>query len=134
MTIAVDGVLIELLAGLQLQQSYEHVPGGFSLRRSRNGKALPQSRWRKMKTTIQGGGWRPAAIAALDTTIPHVIDCIAPRIVPIGTVVVERPDVPGIVVDEGYQYWPRLTGYITLTEQLDARGAVYGWTLTLEEE
>ncbi|MTD34100.1 hypothetical protein [Paludibacterium denitrificans] len=132
-TLMLDGVPIPILAGLDLSQSYEEI-GGKTLLRTRSGKAVSQARWKRLKTTVQGGGWIPAPLAGLDTAVPHTLDCIVPRVVPIGTVVSERPDLPGFEMEGGYQYWPRLTGYLTVSDSGDVRNAGYTWSITLEEE
>lgn len=132
-TLMLDGVLIPILAGVDLSQSYEEI-GGQTLLRTRSGRGVKQSHWKKIKTTVTGSGWIPAALAGLDTAVAHSLDCVAPRLAPLGSTVTERADVAGREVEGGYLYWPRLVGFITVSEQTDVRSAQFGWTLTLEEQ
>ncbi|BAK76502.1 hypothetical protein NH8B_2116 [Pseudogulbenkiania sp. NH8B] len=133
LTFGLDGVLIPVRAAVKLTQRYERL-GGSTLLRTRSGKGVLQSHWHKWRTELTGTGWMPAPLGLLDPTVPHVLDCVAPRAVTVGTPVVERPDIPGQVRDGFYIYWPRLTGFITVTEDTDPRALTWGWTLTLEEQ
>lgn len=133
LTFGIDGVLIPVKAAVKVTQRYETL-GGRTLTRMSNGRGHLQSRWQKIRSELSGTGWAPLPLAALDRSIVHTIDCVAPRAVPIGTPVIERPDVPGVIRDGMYVYWPRLTGYLELTEDTDPRSATWGWTITIEEE
>ncbi|WP_137009604.1 hypothetical protein [Aquitalea aquatilis] len=77
----VDGLVIPLLAGLEISQTYAVVDGGSSIFRARSGTARKQTNWTKLKTTISGSGWMPAGLAQLDQSIPHELDCIVPRVI-----------------------------------------------------
>lgn len=133
LTLGIDGTLIPIKAVVKLTQTYERA-GGRNLLRMRSGRGVMQSRWEKVRSDIAATGWIPAPLAALDQTVPHVLDCAAPRAVPVGTVVNERPDIPGVVRNGMYYYWPRLTGFITIAENTDIRSASWGWNLHFEEQ
>ncbi|WP_146215936.1 hypothetical protein [Aquitalea magnusonii] len=77
----VDGLIIPLLAGLEISQTYAAVEGGSSIFRARSGAARKQTNWIKLKTTLSGTGWMPAGLAQLDQSISHELDCIVPRVI-----------------------------------------------------
>ncbi len=163
--VLLDGLPLGPLAGLEVSQTYERI-GGASLYRGRSGRGRKQTHWQKLKTTLSAQGWMPAALAAVDESVPHVLDCLQPRsLIGIGrqfALPVCRPDVEPVgyavvaeqLVQTGvavagntatlaavdgaahYQvlYWPRLTGFVTVSENGSPGQANFGWELVLEEQ
>lgn len=70
----VAGIEVPLEGSLRLTQNYEWI-GGRSVRRTMNGSALEQRNWKKLRTTIAGGGWMPDGLASLEGAVQ--IDCVA---------------------------------------------------------
>ena len=71
-------VEIPARACLDLDQTYEPI-GGESILRTLSGTGIKQTTWKKLRTTISGGGWIPNGLAAVDFTQQQVIACIVPR-------------------------------------------------------
>lgn len=64
-------------ATLDLDQTFEPI-GGETILRTVSGLGIKQATWRKLRTTISGGGWSPSGLAAIDYTQQQVIACITP--------------------------------------------------------
>lgn len=81
MDLVVGGIEIPIHAVLDLSQTYEVVEGGASDMRLADSTALRQTTWlrRPLRTVIQGSGWMPPGLQALDLSTPHVIECASPR-------------------------------------------------------
>ena len=72
-------------------QTYSKVEGGSTVHRKLNGAAGKQTHWRKLKTSISGDGWAPAALAGVDWSQPVEIYCIQPRAIHSATVAATLP-------------------------------------------
>lgn len=70
----VAGLEVPLEASLRLTQSFEWI-GGRSVRRTMTGAAIEQRTWKKLRTTIAGGGWMPEGLASAEGAVQ--IDCVA---------------------------------------------------------
>lgn len=77
-TFELGGLVIPVQAAGDISQTFEHI-GGFTLHRMLNGAGVPQSHWRKLKTTITGSGWVPPGLAGLDYDATHVLKSVAAR-------------------------------------------------------
>lgn len=81
MILKIGSIDIPLLAGLDIDQSYEPI-GGETVVRTIGGTGIKQMTWQKLRTTISGSGWIPAGLSSLDASAQIVIGCIVPRAVP----------------------------------------------------
>ncbi|MBS0289833.1 MAG: hypothetical protein JSS07_07370 [Proteobacteria bacterium] len=61
MNFQLGGITIPILAGLEFTQTYEPI-GGSVLQRMQSGKAIKQTHYRKLRTTLSGQGWVPAGL------------------------------------------------------------------------
>jgi len=86
-TLKLGNLEIPVRSALDIDQSYESI-GGETTLRTIDGTGIKQETWRKLRTTISGGGWIPPGLAALDTAASIAVACIAPQ---------------GIVADAGRQ-------------------------------
>ncbi|ODU49076.1 MAG: hypothetical protein ABS92_06795 [Thiobacillus sp. SCN 63-374] len=77
-TFELGGLVIPVQAAGDISQTFETI-GGFTLHRMLNGAGVPQSHWRKLKTTITGSGWTPPGLAGLDYDATHVLKSVAAR-------------------------------------------------------
>ncbi len=77
-TLQIGAIIIPMRAGLDLEQSYEPI-GGYTVQRTLNGTGIPQRTWRRTRITISGGGWLPAGLETIDTTVSQAVACIVPR-------------------------------------------------------
>lgn len=73
-------VLIPAEAVLDFSQSYEPLGDGPPLR-TMTGAAIKQAAWAKLRTTLAGGGWWPAALEGLDYSQPLTLKCAQQRAV-----------------------------------------------------
>lgn len=80
-TLKLGSLSIQLLAALDLDQSYEPI-GGESIFRTASGLGIKQSTWAKTRITTSGSGWMPAGLESLDVNQQLVLACIVPRAVP----------------------------------------------------
>lgn len=80
-TLKIGTFTLPVLAGLDIDQSYELI-GGEAVFRTLAGTGLKQATWKKLKTTIGGSGWVPAGLEAIDTNSQQVVSCVVPRRVP----------------------------------------------------
>jgi len=78
LALVLGGISIPVIAGLDLQQSYEAI-GGWSVRRMMSGAAVRQTHWERLRTRITGTGWLPEGLHLLDYAAALTLDCIAPR-------------------------------------------------------
>lgn len=74
----IDDLLVPLQANVKLTQTYEPLEGA-TLRRCWSGRAVKQTHWRKLKTTISANGWVALSLLGLDWDATHELACIAPR-------------------------------------------------------
>lgn len=77
-SLEIGGVVVPLLAGITLEQTYQPV-GGFTVLRMMNGAAVIQEHWSKLATTVTGYGTMPPGLAALDCLQTHTLKCIRSR-------------------------------------------------------
>jgi hypothetical protein len=75
------GVVLPLNAGLTIDQSYEDLSATtYPPIRMANGDAKVQTAWgAKLKTVINGKGWRGSPFDGLDFTQPLLMRCTAPK-------------------------------------------------------
>ena len=73
----IGSIEIPQYAALDLDQTFEPI-GGETVLRTMSGLGIKQATWRKLRTTISGGGWSPAGLAAIDYAQQQTIACIAP--------------------------------------------------------
>lgn len=64
----VTNVSIDAYATIGLQQDFDAVGGGSSVLRMVDGTGVKQVQWQKLKITIQGYGWQPPLLNAIDWT------------------------------------------------------------------
>lgn len=72
------GIRIPIRANLQFNQTYEPI-GGTHTFRTQNGRAVKQTHFNKLKTTLSGTGWMPAGLDGIDYSEPLILKCAAPR-------------------------------------------------------
>jgi hypothetical protein len=77
-TLELGGVVIPLLAGVALEQTYEEI-GGFAMLRMMSGAAVQQQHWTRISTRIGGSGIVPPGLATLDFSQAMTLKCIASR-------------------------------------------------------
>ena len=75
MSLKIGSVVIPVESGFAIQQSYNKILSR-TLLRAKSGTGIPQSRWQKLRSTISGAGWVPAAVDALDVGIGHAVHCV----------------------------------------------------------
>jgi hypothetical protein len=80
-TLQIGSLVIQTLAALDIEQSYEPL-GGESILRAAAGNAIKQSTWKKTRITTSGRGWLPAGLESIDTTAQLVLSCVTPRMTP----------------------------------------------------
>ena len=81
MTLKVGALDIQLLAALDIEQTYAPI-GGEGIQRTAGGSGIKQMTWKKTRITTSGGGWLPAGLDTLDTSVQIALACIVPRAVP----------------------------------------------------
>ncbi|WP_141111184.1 hypothetical protein [Chromobacterium haemolyticum] len=74
----IGGLVCPLLSHLDFTQNYEQLASRVTLR-SASGAGFRQTRWTRLKTSLQGGGWLPAGLSALDLSQPLELWCASPR-------------------------------------------------------
>lgn len=79
MTLKIDNIVIPGQAGFDVRQTYEPI---FSrtLLRAKSGAGIIQSRWKKLRSTINGSGWEGAALDGIDLETSHTVSCVEPLI------------------------------------------------------
>lgn len=78
MNFYLNDISIPIKAGLEFNQTYELI-GGSVTQRMQSGKAVKQTHFRKLRTTLSGQGWVPAGLDGLDYNNPVVLKCALPR-------------------------------------------------------
>lgn len=78
-SIVIGGVEIGLSLAKNLDQTYEPVDGGRSLRRKLSGAGHLQIAWNKWRTVISGQGRVPPGLDGLDYSVSQSVFCCAPR-------------------------------------------------------
>lgn len=78
MNFELGGVTIPLIAGLEFSQTYENI-GGSVLQRMQSGRAIKQTHYSKLRTSLSGQGWVPAGLDGLAYSEPMILKCAAPR-------------------------------------------------------
>jgi hypothetical protein len=77
MSLKIGSVAIPFVSGFDIRQTYDELSAKTILR-SKSGAAILQSRWQKLKSTISGSSWLPAAIDSIDKTVMQTVSCVAP--------------------------------------------------------
>lgn len=95
------GIPIYFPSGVSVNQSYQDIDGS-TLHRMLDGAAIKQSHWSKIGTSLNGEGFLPSGIDALDFGQPLVLKCAVARAIQSVTNVINLPpnrrsDVPVIV-------------------------------------
>lgn len=82
MTCQVDlelgGLVVPGVARYTFSQTYETF-GGETLLRCASGRGIKQRGWIKLRTQLDGEGWIPEGLTALDYTSQLNLKCVAPR-------------------------------------------------------
>jgi len=88
-TVNVDGY-----ATAELTESFNRVPGGSTVTRFLDGSAIKQTHWTedKWRIQIQGRGWVPSGLWALDYTVEQTWTIITPSGTAQYTVFADLPD------------------------------------------
>jgi hypothetical protein len=76
----IGNLSIPVRSAIDAEQTYSAI-GGETILRTISGAGIRQETWKRIRTTISGGGWVPPGLDAIDTTSPLFIACIAPRAV-----------------------------------------------------
>ncbi len=167
MSIKIGSIVIPYSSGFDVRQTYEEIEAKTTLR-TRSGAAILQSRWKRLKSTISGSGWNPAALDGIDKTIMQDVYCVEPlsvygatvsitiphsyrtdaEYIPQGAALVDGDIVATPVSLSGqtatltavagatqYQvnYYPIITGVLTITKSGDIDNQVRGWTIQVEQ-
>jgi hypothetical protein len=77
-TLKIGSLEIPVRAAIDADQTYTQL-GGETILRTISGAGIRQETWKRTRTTINGNGWLPAALAAIDTTVSMDVACIAPQ-------------------------------------------------------
>lgn len=77
MSLKIGSVIVPFISGFDVRQTYDELSAKTTLR-TKSGSAVLQSRWQKLKSTITGSGWLPAAIDGIDKTVMLAVHCVAP--------------------------------------------------------
>lgn len=168
MSVKIGNITIPDASGFDVRQTYEEIASKTTLR-TKSGGAILQSRWKRIKSTITGSGWEPAAIDAIDTAAMQTVYCVEPLSVYGSSTTIVIPHqyrteseyapqasalVSGLLVATPlsmagqtatitavsgatqYQvnYYPIITGILTISKSGDIDNQVRGWTLTVEQE
>lgn len=78
MNFELGGISIPIRAGLEFSQSYEMI-GGTVTQRMQSGRAIKQTHFNKIRTSLSGQGWLPAGLDGLDYSVPQLLKCAAPK-------------------------------------------------------
>ncbi len=78
MNFQLGGISIPIQAGLEFSQTYEPI-GGSVLQRMQSGRAIKQTHYKKLRTSLSGQGWVPAGLDGLEYSQPLILKCAAPR-------------------------------------------------------
>ena len=76
-TLKIGTLEIPVRSAIDADQSYTEI-GGETVLRTISGAGIRQETWKRIRTTINGSGWLPAGLAAIDTTVSVDVACIAP--------------------------------------------------------
>lgn len=72
----IGNLSIPVRSAIDAEQTYSAI-GGETILRTISGAGIRQETWKRIRTTISGGGWVPPGLDAIDTTSPLFIACIA---------------------------------------------------------
>ena len=75
---SLGGVVVPVLASLELEQTYAPI-GGYATLRMLDGAGVRQTQWQRLRTSLTGSGPIPAGLEALDYSQPQELLCAAPR-------------------------------------------------------
>ena len=77
-TLKIGTLEIPVRAAIDADQTYTAI-GGETVLRTLSGAGIRQETWKRTRTTINGNGWLPSALSAIDTTVSMDVACIAPQ-------------------------------------------------------
>lgn len=121
----IGGIAVPIDAKHQVDQDYEDIRAS-TTHRMKNGSAVRQQRWSKIRTTIRGSGWTPVGLSGLDYSQPMMLKCIGERAVAGATTTITLPG--GYRTDGDYA--PR--GYAIVGDELEETSiSVTGGVATL---
>jgi hypothetical protein len=83
-SLKIAGVEISIQA-FPITQDYAPIEGA-TVHRMLNGAGLKQTHWRKLRTSVNGEGWSPPALAGVDWSAPVEILCVQARVINSATV------------------------------------------------
>lgn len=78
MNFQLGGISIPIQAGLEFSQTYEAI-GGNVLHRMQSGRAIKQTHYKKLRTSLSGQGWVPTGLDGLEYSESMILKCAAPR-------------------------------------------------------
>ena len=78
MSFQLGAITLPVVAGFDLDQSYEQI-GGEAIFRASSGRGIKQATWSKLRITTSGTGWIPSGLEALDYTAQMTLKCIVPK-------------------------------------------------------
>lgn len=122
MSLKIGALIIPRQAGFTLRQSYDPILAR-TLLRSKSGAGIGQTRWAKLRSSITGSGWQPAALDAIDLSIMHAVHCVETLSAYSATTAVTIPHT--YRTDTGYtvQAWA-LVGNILVSTPVSMAGQV----------
>jgi len=78
MSFQLGTITLPVVAGFDLDQSYENI-GGESIFRTLSGRGIKQMTYAKLRVSTSGAGWIPSGLEALDYTAQMTLKCIVPK-------------------------------------------------------
>lgn len=75
MSLKIGNIIIPREAGFTLRQTYDPILAR-TLLRTKSGNGIGQTRWAKLRSSITGSGWQPAALDAIDLSVMHAVHCV----------------------------------------------------------
>ncbi len=167
MSLKIGNIVIPAEAGFNITQSYGQILAR-TLLRAKSGTGIPQSRWQKLRSTINGAGWFPAAMEGLVMGSGHAVHCVKALSAYGATTSITIPH--SYRTDAGYtvqafalvngalvstpvamagqeatltavsgatqyqvDYYPIITGLLTISKSGDVENETHGWTIEVEE-
>lgn len=131
----INGIELPIHVGIASMR-YEPV-GGSSMRRMHNGRGVKQTHYRKLAISINGSGWMPSGLAALDVSVPVDLWCFQPRSMFVTALTVSvptdiRPDSePWVLGYVGGEWVPVASntagGVVTITQHPSATQYAVYW-------
>lgn len=76
MSLKIGNVVIPDESGFEIRQRYGQILAR-SVLRAKSGAGIVQYRWQKLRSTINGNGWLPAALDGIDQSVGQTVSCVA---------------------------------------------------------